>query len=45
MRWRDGAERAELRVDFHSRTCGLVMTESGRLRSLELTALAVQAGS
>jgi sucrose phosphorylase len=40
MQWRSGAERAELRVDFRRRACRLVITESGRPRSLDLTALA-----
>jgi sucrose phosphorylase len=40
MQWRNGAERAELRADFRSRTGRLVMTESGRPRSLDLTELA-----
>jgi sucrose phosphorylase len=40
MRWRGGGELAELHVDFASRNYGLVMTEAGVARSLELTALA-----
>jgi sucrose phosphorylase len=40
MRWRVGAERAELRIDFRSHACDLVISERGAVRSLELTALA-----
>jgi sucrose phosphorylase len=40
MRWRSGAERAELRVDFASRDYRLVITDGGILRSLDLHALA-----
>ena len=39
MRWRNGAERAELRVDFRSRGCDLMVSEAGTSRSLDLTAL------
>jgi len=39
MGWQNGAERAELRVDFANRTYRLVMTEAGVARSLDLTAL------
>ena len=40
MQWRNGGERAQLRVDFRSRACELVISERGAERSLELTALA-----
>jgi sucrose phosphorylase len=40
MRWRSGAERAELRVDFASRDYRLVVTDDGVVRSLDLSALA-----
>jgi sucrose phosphorylase len=40
MRWRNGIERAELRIDFRSRDCELVITEAGAVRSPEVTALA-----
>src|SRR6185436_2744756 len=43
MRWRSGAERAELRVDFASRDYRLVVTDDGVLRSLDLHALAEEA--
>jgi sucrose phosphorylase len=39
MRWRNGVECAELRIDFASRGYRLVMTEAGVARSLDLTAL------
>jgi sucrose phosphorylase len=39
MQWRNGAERAELRIDFRSRDCELVMSENGTARALDLTAL------
>jgi sucrose phosphorylase len=39
MRWRNGAERAELRVDFESRDYALAISEAGTLRSLDLAAL------
>lgn len=40
MRWKNGAERAELRVDFQSRDYALAVSEAGMLRPLEVTALA-----
>ncbi len=40
MRWRSGAECAELRVDFASRDYRLVVTHDGALRPLDLGALA-----
>jgi sucrose phosphorylase len=38
MRWRNGADFAELRIDFASRRYSLVMTEAGVARSLDLSA-------
>jgi sucrose phosphorylase len=38
MQWRRGAERAELRVDFRSRACDLLISEGSAMRSLDLTA-------
>ena len=40
MRWRSGADFAELRIDFASRGYRLLITEAGVARSLDLTALA-----
>jgi hypothetical protein len=40
MRWRSGAERALLRVDFESRDYDLAISEAGTLRSFDITALA-----
>ncbi len=40
MRWRNGAELAELRVDFASRGHRLLLTEAGVARPLDITALA-----
>jgi sucrose phosphorylase len=40
MRWRNGADFAELRIDFASRGYRLSITEAGVARSLALTALA-----
>ena len=40
MRWRNGADFAELRIDFASRRYRLLMTEAGVARSLDLTVLA-----
>ncbi|HUQ53438.1 MAG TPA: sucrose phosphorylase [Gammaproteobacteria bacterium] len=40
MRWRNGVERAELRIDFRSRHCELALSEAGAMRSLEITELA-----
>ncbi len=39
MRWRNGAERAELRVDFRTRDYRLAVSQSGTLRPLDVTAL------
>lgn len=43
LRWRNGAELVELRIDFASRSYQLVMTAAGVARSLNLTALAEDA--
>jgi sucrose phosphorylase len=40
MRWRNGGEIAELRVDFASRDYSLLVTEAGAVRALDLAALA-----
>ncbi|HWN38228.1 MAG TPA: sucrose phosphorylase [Gammaproteobacteria bacterium] len=40
MRWRNGVDFAELRIDFASRGYRLLITEAGAARSLDLTALA-----
>jgi sucrose phosphorylase len=39
MRWRNGAERAELRVDFRSHGCDLLISERRAMRALDVTAL------
>ena len=40
MQWRNGVERAELRIDFRSRDGKLVISEAGDMRALDVTALA-----
>jgi len=45
MRWRNGVELAELRVDFAGREYRLVLTAAGVARSLDLTALAEAASA
>jgi sucrose phosphorylase len=40
LQWYNGAERAELRVNFRSRACALVVSAGGALRSLDATKLA-----
>jgi sucrose phosphorylase len=40
MRWLNGAERAELRVDFRGGGCDLLVSEAGSMRSLDVTTLA-----
>jgi sucrose phosphorylase len=39
MQWRNGSERAELRIDFRRRDYELVMSENGAACALDLTAL------
>lgn len=43
LEWRNGAERAELRIDFDTARCRLAVSQGGLLRELDLLELAATA--